>query len=320
MSDKNGAPKSFYKNFSTQTLESMLRDMTLSDAELDMELLDCVLSELDSRQGAPSTMAPEDALKIFEEEYSGNESIYLDCAHEDKEKQTFPAEPIPSRRKKSWKRPLLIAAAVTVLVIGTLGIVGASSPDMLGNLASWTRGQFGFGNQMASKEESERAADAAEIWPPTPDEEIASEYSFDYDNDQDVREKFGTLKELLDTYHVAPEIDAPAYMPEGFHLVELKRSPTNTWMYFYAFYEDDNGQNIAVCFDSYGEGGPTTEYEKTDDPIQIVDIEDISFHAFSNTGNETVAWITKHFECTVSGKLPRNELLKIAESIYFEVD
>lgn len=319
MSDKNGAPVSIYKNFSTQTLESMLRDMTLSDAELDMELLDCVLNELNSREGAPSTMAPEDALKVFEEEYSGNESIYLDCAHEDKEKQTSPAEPIPSRRKRSWKRTFLIAATVAVLVVGTLGIVEAASPNTLGNLANWTKGQLGFGNQMASKQDAELAADEAEVWPPVPDEDIESEESFDYDNDQDVREKFGTLKALLNAYHVAPEIDAPAYMPEGFHLVELKRCPTNTWMYFYAFYEDDNGQNFSVQFDSY-EDVPTMSYEKTDDPVQIVDIEDISFHAFSNTANETVAWITKHYDCSVSGKLPRNELLKIAESIYFEVN
>lgn len=313
MSDKNGAPVSIYKNFSTQTLESMLRDMTLSDAELDMELLDCVLNELNSREGAPSTMAPEDALKVFEEEYSGNESIYLDCAHEDKEKQTSPAEPTPSRRKYSFSRVILVAAAMSAVLFGSLMIAQASGANVFGAIANWTDAHFGFGTTIAIEKADKR--EQAMNWPPEPPEDLGAPEDFDYAANASVLGKYDSLQELLDAYRVVPEINAPTHIPEGYELAILDRSPALNGTYFFASYENADGNCIDILYIPYS-GEPGVEYEKTDDPVEIIEVEDITMYAFSNTLTEQIAWITPHYEASVAGNISREELIKIAQSIY----
>jgi hypothetical protein len=308
---------SFYKTLSTETLEQILRDMTLSENELDLEQLDCILAELSSREGAPSTLAPEAALKIFEETYSGNESVYLDCAYEEKNQQTSTAETKPSRRKHSWNRIILVAATVSAIMIGSLLMAQAAGANIFGTVASWTSTQLGFGEKMADAEAEERTANQATVWPPEADEDLGS--SFDYASDTDCLALYGTFQALMDAYHVAPEIDAPKYIPEGFRLVGLRRCPFYPWMQFFARYENDSGECFFIEFTSY-DTDPATVYEKTEDPVQIVEIEDHAFHAFSNEANETVAWVTTHYDCSVMGTISQDELLKIAESIYFEVD
>lgn len=313
MSDKNGAPVSFYKNFSTQTLESMLRDMTLSDAELDVELYKSVLNELNSREGAPETLAPEDALKIFEEEYSGNESIYLDCAHEDKETQTSPAEPIPSRRKYSFSRVILVAAAMSAILFGSLMVAQAAGANVFGAIANWTDEHFGFGTSIAIEKASER--EQAKNWPPEPPEDLGAPEDFDYASNASVLGKYDSIQALLDAYRVVPEINAPTYIPEGYELVILDRAPSLNGTYFFASYEDVNGNCINIQYMPYSDE-PGAEYEKTDDPVEIIEIENVTMYAFSNTVTEQIVWVTPHYEASIAGNVSREELIKIAQSIY----
>lgn len=307
--------KNIYHAFSTETLERMLRDMTLSEQDLDMDMLDAVMAELDRRQGAPETMDPEAALEVFQTEYAGEDSAYLDCAHVEQEAT---AKDTPNRRKKSWKRTFLIAAAITVLVAGTLGIVEAASPNTLGGLASWTKERLGFGRQLAEKETAERNAQSEINWPPIPDEDIGPWEEFDYEKDKSVLGQYDSLKELLEAYHVIPELGYPTYIPDGFYMTELQRVPMD-WIDFSTMYENEKGQYFRITYHSY-EDDPHSQYEKTDAPVEIVDIGDKSFHAFSNSANEGVVWLTAHYDCSVYGTISRDELLKIAESIYFEVD
>ena len=314
MPDHSGAFANLVKSLSTETLESMLRDMTLSEGELDMEQVDCILAELDHRQGKPDLMDPQEALVEFEADYAGTESAYLDCAHEE-----APAETAPAKRKRPWTRIFLVAAAITVLTVGSLVAVQAIRPEGLGATAFWTHGQLGFSQQMASNAEAERIAEENAVWPPTPDEDPSVLEDFVYATDSDVLEKYGTFAALLDAYHVAPEIYAPSYMPEGFELIELDRVPWGPWMKFYALYRNEEGQTLSIHFLSY-ESTPYLVYEKADDSVQIIDIDDHSFHVFSNSNRETVTWITEHFECSAVGTISRDELIKIVESIYVDAD
>jgi hypothetical protein len=306
--------KPFYKTLSTETLEQILRDMTLSENELDMEQLDCILAELNSREDAEGTTDPKEALRLFEAAYSGEESAYLDCAYV--EKPTSAVEEAPKSKKRPWKRLLWIAATISAIMIGLLLVAQACS-SKFGAVASWTSSQLGFGEKMAEAEAEELAADQASVWPPEADEDLGS--SFDYVSDADCLALYGTFQALMDAYHVAPEIDAPKYIPEGFQLTGLRRCPFYPWMQFFARYENDSGECFFIEFTSY-DTDPATVYEKTDDPVQIVEIEDHAFHVFSNEANETVAWVTTHYDCSVMGTISQDELLKIAESIYFDVD
>lgn len=67
-----------YKGLSTQALDAMIHDMMLSEKELDMEQVDAILRELNSREEVPGGMAPEEAWKVFQKKYSGKESAYID--------------------------------------------------------------------------------------------------------------------------------------------------------------------------------------------------------------------------------------------------
>lgn len=71
---ENATPS--YKDLSTQELDAMIHDMMLSEHELDMEQVDAILRELNSREDVPGGMAPEEAWKAFQEKYLGKESKF----------------------------------------------------------------------------------------------------------------------------------------------------------------------------------------------------------------------------------------------------
>ena len=135
--------KNIYHAFSTETLERMLRDMTLSEQDLDMDMLDAVMAELDRRQGAPETMDPEAALEIFRREYAGEDSAYLDCAHVERETGADAAPVTPVRRLPRAVRRIILAAAITILLAGIASIAYASSTPF----AQWVNETFSFNNR-----------------------------------------------------------------------------------------------------------------------------------------------------------------------------
>lgn len=78
MPHHNENPAPSYKDLSTQELDTMIHNIMLSEKELDMEQVDAILRELNSREDISGGMAPEEAWKVFRERYSGKESAYLD--------------------------------------------------------------------------------------------------------------------------------------------------------------------------------------------------------------------------------------------------
>ena len=66
---ENSTPS--YKDLSTQELDAMIHDMMLSEKELDMEQVDAILRELNSREEVPGAISPEEAWKVFREKYLG---------------------------------------------------------------------------------------------------------------------------------------------------------------------------------------------------------------------------------------------------------
>lgn len=302
MSDNNGAPISFYQRFSTETLETMLREMTLSDAELDMEQVDLILNELRSRDPDHQTMAPEDALRVFQEEYSGNESGYLDCAYEEEEKQTSQVEEKPNhlKRKHIGIRALVIAAAMTALIFGSAIAAQAGGLDIFGAVANWTSEVFGFSDIYVPPEDTDEF-----VWP-----------------DVDVPEgtEFESLQDALDAYGMTLEsfeIAEPKWIPDGYECCEIvvNYDPTFPCADFYAAYENEYGSRFSVQFESYV-STPVMTYEKNDAPVEEYTIGKRTYYVFSNKHTEQVAWTTDHFECFVFGTVTRETVRAIAESIY----
>lgn len=301
MSDKNGAPISFYQRFSTETLEKMLREMTLSDADLDMEQLDLILTELKSRDLGHESMAPEDALRVFQDEYSGNESGYLDCAYEEKEKQTSQTEIKPNRQKRKHIRfrVLVIAAAMTALIFGSMIAVQASGYDVFGAIGTWTSEVFSFGDSYGQAD----YADSSEFeWP---------------DTGETRQTGFSSLQEALDAYGIDFEISEPKWLPEGYEFKEafVNYDPEASLIDIFADYINPQGTMICISMNNYT-GTPIAVYEKTNAPVEQYTIGSITYYAFSNIYTENVAWTTEHFECCVYGYVTRDVVKAVAESIY----
>lgn len=305
MSERNGAPISFYKKLSTETLESMLRDITLSDAELDMEQMDLILTELRSRDTVTETMAPEDALRVFQEEYSGNESGYLDCAYEEKQTQTSEVAGNTAHHKHTriGLRAAVIAATMTAFIFGSMIAAQAGGFDVFGALARWTNEVFGFGDIYNKPADANANTDSSEfVWPNTGVPEGT---------------EFSSLQEALDAYGIDFEVAEPTWLPDGFEFDEylVRYDATAPDALFYASYINEYGARIGVTFQSYI-STPTVTYEKTDAPVEEYTIGDITYYVFSNERTEKVAWTTEHFECCVYGHVTREEVRAIAESVY----
>ena len=305
MSERNGAPISFYKKLSTETLESMLRDITLSDAELDMEQLDLILTELKSRDTNTETMAPEDALRVFQEEYSGNESGYLDCAYEEKETQTSKVVASTAHHKNTriGLRAVVIAATMTAFIIGSMIAAQAGGFDVFGALARWTNEVFGFGDIY------NKPADAYT-------DTASSEFLWPNANVPEGTE-FDSLQDALDACGIDFEVAEPTWLPDGFQPDDCTVIYDSTIpdAYFFASYVNEYGSRIGITFQSYIDT-PSVTYEKTDAPVEEYTIGDITYYVFSNERTEKVAWTTDHFECCVYGHVTREEVRAIAESIY----
>lgn len=307
MSEKNTLT-SFYQNFSTETLESMLRDLTLSENELDMDQFDAIMAELDRREGAPETTPPEEALAQFRDVYSDSESGYLDCAYkEDKTRTSTCSYKITKRH-----RIILVAAIISIMLFGMSLMASASGNNVFSAIAVWSSERLGFNTLISQQRDEENAQDTS--WPPASPEELGPPEEFDL-GEEIVTQKYADLQDLLNKYSVVPEINAPSYIPEGFELQELSRYPTSGWMTFMAFYANESDEYFYIAYDGYC-GEPQTTYEKTDDPVEIIEVNGITMYAFSNSSSEQIAWITDHFSANIAGDISREELVKIAQSIY----
>ena len=296
MSQQNNIPASFYKNFSTETLESMLRDMTLSEQALDMDQLDAIMAELDHRTGAVETMPPEEAWKMFRNETEDSEPTYLECAHE----QPTSAESTPVAPEKNRKFPrLMLLAAIIVVLVGVMVVSVTGGADVLGagkgSSEKFTLGNFFFGN------EEDRGTPRVFVWPER-----------DISNDTE----FSSLQECLDALEIDFEIAEPSWLPDGFEFSELTfdYTPEFPSADFHAVYTNTEGESFAVTFYAYTDT-PAAIYEKTDAPVEEYTVDGITYYAMSNTKTEKVVWMTDHFECCIYGSLSRETIKEIVSSI-----
>lgn len=290
MPEKNGAPISFYHKLSTETLNNMLRDMTLSPEELDLGQLDLILRELRTREDAATTMDPEEALGVFQKYYAGTESGYLDCAPKEARSQLPPQK----KRKKKSLRTLFLVATVAVLVFGFILVAQAGGMELFGPVASWTPSRFSFQDIYDTPEEQPF------VWP---------------QGEMPDSSQFSSLQEALDAYGFQGELHEPTRLPEGYTMQDLSINyiPDLPYVSFLVGYQTQTGSRITVSFTSLQDDRKNA-YEKTADPVESYSIVDTTYYAFSNTDVEDVVWLTEHFECCVYGTEPRDTIIEIATS------
>ena len=201
------------------------------------------------------------------------------------------------RFKRVW-RTALVAAAAIVCMFAAMVTAQAAGVDVFGAMARWTEDIFSFGpiapdSQISDDPGQETAGQSAEA----PSAEFAS------------------LQEAFDAYGMT-EVHEPTWLPGGYILGELDVTCLDDPFQrtFAASYTDGEG-HVSIGIMNY-EGEPITQVQKTDNQIEMVEKNGITFYLIQNTKNYTVAWYTDQYEYYLSSKYGKDILWKVVESMF----
>lgn len=270
-----------YDALSTDELQQILRDDASKPEgeESNTEALFYVMEVLAKRRQARNEgKSPEEALESFKQNYYTENDISSVS-----ERTTAASKPSSRGR---WRRGLIAAAAMLVIVIGSSITANAMGFDLWEVIAKWTQETFHFGY----------ASQTEETDVPTPD----------YEN------PCASLQEALDKRNITVSL-VPTWIPNGYIEGEVKITETPKHRAFKANY--DSSENVIVIriaeyLDSY-----PMQIEKSDDLIEIYTFNGIDFYIFQNYEQLKAVWNSEHFECYIAGPITLSELKVIIDSI-----
>jgi len=209
----------------------------------------------------------------------------------------------PVRFRKAF-RVGLVAALAAACILGTMAVAQAAGIDVFGAVARWTSEVFSFGQIGSGATDYSIDGD---------DTTIEESMDATQNNSEIVSPVYASLQEALDANNVT-EVHAPTWIPDGFTLgsITATHSHDPEQLDFYAEYL--NGSDVLqISITNYFDV-PTVQVEKTDTPVEKIELDGITLYQIQNINNNIVAWITEHFECYISGTLDLDTLAQIALS------
>lgn len=289
MNDKyaDGFARKLLQNMSDDELRSILRRDAASERTLEPEELDRILDELRRREQPGEQPDPEAAWQLFLTDTAGRGSAYADCAPQPEEQRREHSAPARGRRRGlRW----LSAAAAAAAVLASLVAVQAAGVDVFGAIARWTDETFSFSSAGSRRQTDELPA--VELDGPV---------------------AYASLQQALDTYGVT-EVAAPTWIPEEFRLMEVSVDTYGVGLNFTAAYVNEAGRSLIIGFFST-DGKHYGVFEKTDDPPEVFEWDGKKVYAFRNSRNNTLAWTTDHFECSINAPLSFETMKEILFSM-----
>ena len=270
-----------YDAMSTDELQQILRDDASKSegAESDTETLFYVMEVLAKRRQARNEgKSPAEALESFKKNYYTENDI-------SSVSESTTAAFKPSSRGR-WRRGLIAAAAMLVLVISCSFTANAMGFDLWEIISKWTQETFHFG--YAGQIESSNS--------PSPDF-IHPCASF-----QDALDNFDITSELL-----------PTWIPDGFIEADIKTFQTPNQRQFVAQYQRED-ESLRIRITDYLDTHPV-QIEQSDSLIEVYPCNGIDYYIFDNEGLLHAVWIVDNFECYISGPLTLSEIKEIINSI-----
>ena len=270
-----------YDAMSTDELQQILRDDASKSegAESDTETLFYVMEVLAKRRQARNEgKSPEEALESFKQNYYTENDI-------SSVSESTTAAFKPNSRGR-WRRGLIAAAAMLVIVIGSSITANAMGFDLWEVIARWTQETFHFGYIEQSDESNA----------PSPD--FISPCS--------------SLQNTLDQYNITTSL-VPTWIPDGYIESDVSIIQTPKHRAFKADYE--HGESIIIIrIAEYLDSCPV-QVEQSDSLMEIYESADIDYYIFDNNGFLQAVWINENYECYISGPLTLSELKLIIDSI-----
>ncbi len=209
-----------------------------------------------------------------------------------------PSTNAPSKRVirfKQVRRTVLVAAAAIACMFAIMVTAQAAGVDVFGTMARWTKDVFRFGQVVPDSQVSDDLNQETQV--------------------PDSGTEFASLQEAFDAYGMT-EVHEPTWLPEGYALDSLDVLAVDDPFLrsFSAAYTDGEGR-MSVKVMSY-EVEPIAQVQKTDDPVESVELNGITFYLIKNTENYTIAWYMDQYEYYLSSKGGKDILWKVAESMF----
>ena len=270
-----------YDAMSTDELQQILRDDASKSegAESDTETLFYVMEVLAKRRQARNEgKSPAEALESFKQNYYTENDI-------SSVSESTTAAFKPSSRGR-WRRGLISAAAMLVIVIGSSITANAMGFDLWEVIAKWTQETFHLG--YAGQTEESNA--------PSPD----------------FIHPCASLQDALNQCNITASL-APTWMPDGYIEGEVHLTQTPKHRAFKVNYE--SGDNIIVIrIADYLDSFPM-QIEQSDSPLEIYSSNGVDYYIFDNYEILEAVWIKENYECYISGPLSVSEIKEIIDSI-----
>lgn len=284
MAESNNRSSRFaeYDNMSTEELQQILReDASKPDGqESDMDELFYVMDVLANRRKAQNEgKTPEEALESFKRYYHPEITDDSSLASA----KTFVDN---KSRKGNWKRGLIAAAAMLVIVMSCTLTADAWGYDFWDTVAKWTQETFHFGY----------AGQIEETNVPTPE----SQYPFT------------SLQEALDQCNITAKL-VPTWIPDGYTEVQVHITETPKQNTLFAVYQSNN-DSLLIRISQYLDTHPF-QIEQSSNLIEVYSVNDIDYYIFENNGQLKAAWIKDIYECFISGPVTPAELKEMINSI-----
>lgn len=284
MADSNNRGSRFakYDEMGTEELQRLLRDDASKPEgqESDMDELLYVMDVLASRRKAQNEgKPPEEALESFKRYYYpeiSDDSSLLSAKTSAKSKT----------RKSNWKRSLIAAAAMLVIVMSCTLTADAWGYDLWDTVAKWTQETFHFGY----------AGQIEETNAPMPDYQYPC----------------ASLQEALDQSNITAKL-VPTWMPDGYVEASVDVMETPSQRLFIAVCQfGNNAINIRIA-DHINSHPIQIEYSES--LIEIYTVDGINYYIFANQDQLNAAWIYETYECHISGPVTLAELKEMIDSI-----
>lgn len=278
--NQSGGELEKYDAMSTEELQKILREDASGPEgkKTDTEAIFYIMEVLARRRKERNEgKTPEEALASFKQYYCGEDGTPDDADSPVQGKQ---------RSAPRWRRGLVAAAAVLVILVGGTLTAQAGGVDLWSTIAKWTQETFHFGK--ISQVEDANAPSAGN------DGFCAS------------------LREALEKYDISAAI-VPTWLPDGYTEDSVDVTETPRHRAFNATYTCQD-RTIIIRIAAYLDSNPM-QIEQSGELLDVYNSDGVDYYIFKNNNRLEAAWIYENFECCISGPLSVSEIEKIIDSV-----
>jgi len=264
-----------YDSMDTQALQELLRaDASKSEAEVsDQETILYIMEVLAKRRKDQNQgKSLDEAWEIFQRSYN-------ECTGQISERK-------PAKVCNRWKKSLVAAAAVVVLLLGSTVTAQGFGVDLWQTIAKWTQETLFLG-YMGQTEESMGA-------------------------DSDYVNPCASLQATLEDFETKLKL-APTWLPEGYMETDVTVTQSPTQRVFSAVYLFGD-QTVRIRIADYINSHPS-EIEQSDSLIEVYEAAGVQYYIFNNYDQIKAVWVNGSYECYIMGPVSFSEMKQIIDSI-----